>query len=127
MPDKCKWREKPGSEENCGLFADEGSDMCPRHTYLTKVKADQKLEKERQALLKGKALKQVRPNTREDLLKQGYQVTGNGDCRSCGMPIQWFRTPSGKPAPYDPMPTLQSPARSHFATCTRALEHRRHA
>lgn len=44
-----------------------------------------------------------------------------GRCRSCGAPIVWWVTPSGKLSPHDPDGT------SHFATCPHADHHRQKA
>jgi len=71
-------------------------------------------------------------------------------CRSCGEPVVWAETPTGKLAPFDAVPTMRgkwgiddrtptpkaakidgeanagAPAfASHFSTCPKAAEHRR--
>ncbi len=54
-------------------------------------------------------------------------------CRSCGKPIVWFRTKSGKRMPVDAATTKPTDAEhqldlkrhvSHFATCPYAEKHR---
>lgn len=59
-----------------------------------------------------------------------FQVT----CSSCGAPIVWFRTKSGKRMPVDASSTKPNDAEhqldlgrhvSHFSTCPNADKHRR--
>jgi hypothetical protein len=45
--------------------------------------------------------------------------TQGSGCKSCGAPIYWIVTPSGKRMPCNPDGV------SHFATCPHAAEHRR--
>lgn len=55
-------------------------------------------------------------------------------CKSCGMPVVWFRTNAGKRMPVDAETTKPNDAehqldlsrhRSHFSTCPDADKHRR--
>lgn len=119
MP-KCTWRDKPGADESCGLLADAAGKLCPRHAFLDKLRQDAALEKERAALVKRNLHQTGWPKSKQELIERGYQLTGSGECSGCGKHIEWWRTPNGRPAPYDPMPQLTSAANSHFATCTRA-------
>lgn len=124
---KCTWRDKPGPDESCGLLAVVNGTMCPRHEFLAKLKLEADLEKERLALVKRKLHQSGWPKSRQELIERGYQFTGNNTCRECGKPMEWWRTPNGRSAPYDPMPEICSAANSHFATCTRAAAFRRSA
>lgn len=111
----------------CGLAAEEGSDLCPRHKFMRDQKAQADTEKERQAHLNRNVhhTGQGLPRTRHELLARGYQYIGNKECGGCGKPIELWRTPNQKTSPYDPMPQIDSHATSHFATCTRASSFRR--
>lgn len=60
------------------------------------------------------------PKTRRELMLRGY-VAGSGTharCQACAASIEFWRTPTGKVIPMDPMPTLESPAIAHWSTCT---------
>ena len=104
----------------CKVLPALGKDMCPRHEFLSKANADLQLEKQRKALL-GRNYHGPRANTRRELIAAGYQYIGNDTC-ACGEPLEWWRTPNQKKAPFDPMATVDSAARSHFAKCNRAFE-----
>jgi hypothetical protein len=39
------------------------------------------------------------PRTRQGLEKAGFHKTGNGVCRGCDAPIEWWKTPRGKSIP----------------------------
>ena len=121
---KCKWRDKPGSAENCGLLAEAGGELCPRHKYLQQLRDRDEEEKHRKRVLARKVVTSM-PHTRRELIERGYQLTGSGNCRACDQHIEWWRTPNGNSAPYDPMTDADSVARSHFATCTHANQFRR--
>lgn len=118
---KCKHREKPGMPENCGLAAESGSDFCPRHKFLNEIAAEQRRDKELEKQRKLREGTGGFPQTREQLLRRGYAYHGCRDCKDCAKPIEWWKTPVGKMAPFDPMPDLSSHCTSHFATCTRAF------
>ena len=111
----------------CGMAAEEGSDLCPRHKFLRGMEVEKQTEKDRQAHLErsvkhsGHGL----PKTRAELLARGYQYIGNRECTGCGAAIELWRTPNQRTAPYDPMPQIDSHATSHFATCTKASQFRR--
>lgn len=129
---KVKTRDRYGSAITkyvriCGLEAEGGSDLCPRHKYLRELELERTTEKERQAHLDRnvKHAGQGLPKTRHELLARGYQFLGNRDCTGCGRPIELWRTPNQHTAPYDPMPQIDSHATSHFATCSRASQFRR--
>jgi hypothetical protein len=40
------------------------------------------------------------PQTRDELESIGYIYSGEGRCRACGVPMLWFKTPSGKTMPF---------------------------
>ena len=122
---KCTYRDKPGGPETCQLLTQDGSKYCPRHTFLHNVAAEKKRDKEL-AMRDGK---RGLPADRAEMLRRGYVYTGNRACTesTCKKPIEWWRTPNGKMAPYDPMPDEASHSRSHYASCTRAASFRRTA
>lgn len=39
------------------------------------------------------------PEKREDLIALGYEFNGDGECRGCGEPIEWWITPNDKKMP----------------------------
>lgn len=105
----------------CGLLAQAGRIYCPRHTFLHNIAAQQEREKELAKPTRVTAL----PKTRADLLAQGYEHVNNSVCSGCHARVEWWKTPKDKRAPYDPMPEMDSPAVSHFATCKRSSDFRR--
>lgn len=113
----------------CGLAAVEGSDRCPRHKAIRDAKAQSESDKvlsdhlKRNVSFKGQGL----PKTRAELLQRGYLYVGNKLCDSpgCRAPIEMWRTPNQKIAPFNPMPEMESHAQSHYATCNRAADFRR--
>lgn len=44
------------------------------------------------------------PDTRDGLESVGYEYTGSGICRGCGIELHFFRTPRGKTMPMSPIP-----------------------
>jgi hypothetical protein len=99
--------------------------FCPRHTFLANIKKLEEDTKDREKHAQRIAATGGAPQTRAELLERGYQFTGSSDCYSCHVHIEWWRTPMGRSAPYNPMPELNSHAKSHFATCTHAAQHRK--
>ena len=120
---KCLYRDKPGGMETCFLLAQDGSKFCPRHTFLHNLDQQERHEKELAA--HDKKANAGAPADRGGMLTRGYVYTGNRDCRECHKPIEWWKTPAGKMAPYDPMAIETSRAVSHFATCVHAAHFRR--
>jgi hypothetical protein len=49
----------------------------------------------------------------------GYEFLNLGECRGCGAPIAWARTPTGRQAP------LEREGINHFASCPEADRFRR--
>ena len=119
MPD-CQWRDKPGSVPSCKTLVNAGEEFCPRHKFLAQQSQAEQVERERIARLK-REVHTVRPEHRRQMLELGFQFIGNDIC-ACGYPIEWWRTLNQREAPYEPMPELTSPSRSHFAYCKRAFE-----
>jgi hypothetical protein len=111
----------------CALEAETGGKYCPRHAFLNGVKAEADRAKDVQAHINHNVSQrgQGMPKTRAELIERGYQFTGTKECYSCGAPIEWWRTPNERSAPYNPMPELTSHATSHFATCKHAAQHRK--
>ena len=58
------------------------------------------------------------PRTLNELKAAGYVWDNDADCRGCGDPIMWFRTPSGKKIPMNPMSAGSDSATAHWSTCT---------
>lgn len=58
------------------------------------------------------------PRTWDELIAAGYVWQNDAECRGCGDPIMWFRTPSGKSIPMNPMQRGSDEAVAHWATCT---------
>ena len=122
----CKWRDKPGALELCDKVTSADSDFCPKHQFLDKQRQQQAEAKHRRAVLEGKVTTPM-PRTRRELIQYGYQFCDSDTCRGCGQHIEFWRTPNGKRAPYDPTGHVDAPAVSHFATCPDAKQFRRHA
>jgi hypothetical protein len=53
------------------------------------------------------------------VIPKGYTADNAAACRSCGEPVMWCLTPSGKRAPINPDGT------SHFSTCPQATAWRK--
>jgi hypothetical protein len=110
----------------CGKACQDGSDLCPRHTFLATVNQHAQGHREHaQAQAKAAGVSGIQPNTRAGMIAKGYVFTGNSSCRNCGRPIEWWKTPNGRQAPFDPMPDAASFAKSHFASCPAAASFRR--
>lgn len=126
MANACEWRDKPGAEPNCKVLPVSGTNLCPRHTMMRDVLAQQRLNKAHaDAAAEEAGVASIGPRTRMSLLKAGYIFKGHSNCRGCGAVIEWWRTPKLKNAPYDPMPFDGSFATSHFSTCKQAAAYRK--
>ncbi len=121
----CKHRDKPGGPETCQLMAAAGSDFCPRHGFLQNLAAEAKRDKALQKQQKARDGSGGMPQTREQLLRRGYEYHGNRQCVGCHELIEWWKTPQGNMAPFNPMPEITSHCTSHFATCVRRDAFRR--
>jgi hypothetical protein len=68
------------------------------------------------------------PKTSSELAAAGYVYDGDGFCRGCKEPIEWWITPAGAKIPMDVKRlggTIGSDVReSHWATCTSAEQFR---
>lgn len=60
------------------------------------------------------------PATRYEMEERGYQFKHAAPCKGCAKSIHWYRTPTGRMMPMDPMDGPDSPAVSHFSTCPEA-------
>lgn len=63
------------------------------------------------------------PRTNGEMLMRGYEpssATTYAKCRGCGADVEWWRTPTGRNLPMNPMPTPETPAIAHWSTCTKA-------
>jgi hypothetical protein len=58
------------------------------------------------------------PKTWDALKASGYEWRNDSECKGCGEPIMWFKTPNGKNIPMNPMNRGTSPAVAHWSTCT---------
>lgn len=67
------------------------------------------------------------PKTNGEMLMRGYEPSSgsNAKCRSCQAPIEFWKTPTGKTIPMNLMPTPETPAIAHWATCKHAAEFRK--
>jgi hypothetical protein len=65
------------------------------------------------------------PATKEAMMRAEYTYTTSKVC-PCGATMELWMTPSGKLIPMNPMPQEESPAVSHWATCEKAAQFRRH-
>jgi hypothetical protein len=76
------------------------------------------------------------PQTRDGLERIGYKYLGDGVCRACGVPVQWFETTRRNPttghlgklcfhieAGHDELPHLI--LIPHFASCPNAKDFRK--
>lgn len=66
-------------------------------------------------------------DTRASLEAKGYRYDNTKPCRgvTCTDDIEWWITPSGAKAPFNVMTGPDSPAVSHFATCSDSKSFRR--
>lgn len=64
------------------------------------------------------------PTTKEGLESAGYKWKGDGTCRSCHAPIEWWETNNGKNIPLQPEGSAHQ-FEAHFAHCPNAQDHRR--
>lgn len=64
------------------------------------------------------------PATRALLQDAGYRFITVKTC-PCGAKMELWFTPNGATMPMNPMPTEDSPAVSHWATCEKATQFRR--
>jgi hypothetical protein len=55
------------------------------------------------------------PTSLDEMRQQGYKFEGDGECKGCGDPIEWWTTPRGKK-----MPCNHGTATPHWTTCTEA-------
>ena len=65
------------------------------------------------------------PKTSDELKAAGYVFDNDATCRGCGDEIEWWKTPSGKSMPFNPMPSSSTPAIAHWATCSDAPSFRK--
>lgn len=64
------------------------------------------------------------PATRRELKLSGYDYLGTKTC-PCGATMELWHTPRDQTMPMNPMADDDSPAESHWATCTKAQQFRR--
>ena len=120
MADHCQYRQRPSDALTCALLPEVGRDMCPRHAMMAAFKQQKKDQEDAAKAGFGRV-----PKSRSEMAPLDYRFAGSGQCKHCAAHIEWWKTPAGKNAPYNPMPELNSAAVSHFATCPRAAEFRR--
>lgn len=65
------------------------------------------------------------PATRKEMEDQGYKCMTYTRCRGCDASMEFWHTPKGGTIPMDPMPLVESPAVSHYATCPNARRFRK--
>jgi hypothetical protein len=126
---QCEYRKRPSDDLSCKMFVDPHKTMCPRHIMMAQAETDAERAREVKRRIEGKKKPSngPMPYTRKGLIEGGYSFTGTGECAGCGEMVEWWRTPNQRPAPFNRMPDIDSQARSHFATCTKANSFRRKA
>jgi cytochrome c peroxidase len=65
------------------------------------------------------------PATLTELETRGYKFQDKAECRGCHAVIYWYKTPTGARMPMNPMDHGDSPAVSHFSTCTEVAQFRK--
>lgn len=65
------------------------------------------------------------PKNRVFMVAAGYKPLPSGNCRGCNHVIEFWQTPAGKQIPMNPMENDDTPAITHFATCSKAAEFRK--
>lgn len=54
-----------------------------------------------------------------DLMKsKGWKFDNNGTCNNCGDEIEWWESPKGNPAPFNPMNKGSDEAIFHSKVCS---------
>jgi|GEM_PF-2440437 len=61
------------------------------------------------------------PKTWDELKDAGYEWLNDSECRGCGEPIMWFRTPKGKSIPINSMSRGTDEAVAHWAAILDAI------
>ena len=64
------------------------------------------------------------PATKAEMIEEGYEWITDKVC-PCGETMELWKTPRQQVMPMNPMAELQSPAVSHWATCSKAEQFRR--
>lgn len=63
------------------------------------------------------------PRTRHEMVRDHYTLSSaRAICVGCSAPIEWWKTPKGKPIPMNPMANDQALAEPHWATCPNAKD-----
>jgi hypothetical protein len=65
------------------------------------------------------------PKNRREMIAQGYMPAGRDRCRVCPVTIEFWITPYGRRIPMNSMPSDDSLAVSHYATCKEPERFRR--
>ena len=61
----------------------------------------------------------VFPGNANGMRAAGYRFLDHGECVSCQAAIEWWLTPKGRNLSMNPMPTEETPAIRHLATCSK--------
>jgi hypothetical protein len=122
----CAYKSTGKPTRFCGLAAQDGSDLCPRHTFLHNLEAQQSQQKETERS-EAKQAAATTGKKRAELVGSGYKFSSSARCSGCNAHIEWWKTPNLKSAPYDPIPHPDSSAVSHFATCPKRQQFRKGA
>jgi hypothetical protein len=67
------------------------------------------------------------PANAEAMRAEGYRFLNHAECSGCHAPIEWWLTRESRHIPMDLMPTPQSPAKAHWATCSKASQFKKKA
>jgi hypothetical protein len=62
------------------------------------------------------------PSTRHDMLRANYRKTGDGVCKGCSAPIEWWKTTNGRSIPMNPIANDNVVVEPHWATCPNAKD-----
>jgi hypothetical protein len=65
------------------------------------------------------------PATMQAMIDAGYTRSLYTRCQGCGAVMEYWRTPTYKTIPMDPMTNPEDKAVSHFATCVKAEQFRK--
>jgi hypothetical protein len=60
------------------------------------------------------------PETRQEMLRAGYQFLNTAECKGCKARIEWWKTTNGRKIPMNPAASDHAVMTAHFATCPKS-------
>jgi hypothetical protein len=109
----------------CGLAAQDGSAFCPRHTFDHNIKtAEAQKVLDIETAKKAAGVNVTLPSTRRGMEHGSYKFCESGPCPACLREVEWWVTPKGRKAAFDPMPHDVSGCKSHYETCPNVAQFR---